>query len=558
MRRSTALSVAIATALSAATAAGASPAQAEDPAAGVPQLANLWADPQHPGILHVRGQSDSPITRVTAHFFAVDAPDGTAESGSTSDFTPYPDGYPASGVWSAVVQLPQQGDYRVTVDIEDADGDIATGLSHGVVLHYRTALKIQDLKITPVAPDINHQRIAVTGTLVAEAPGDPNAPVTVAGGTVEVGTGHGTVEAVTGPNGRFAVSVLPARHSFQVGAVPGPSPAYPGALEFDTFGSGVTTVQAPLRFSVSTHALNPRTGGPVTVTGRTQVLTVRGWMPIGHVPLQYVSHVKGYDYIIATATSDSDGNYALRIPSTTPVPSGDVVAGSYDAPFLSQARQPLTLRLAYATDIDMAADLGTDDKLRVFGDVWFSDQRAHWPSKPTVTLEYSKNGRTGWKSAATIPVTIRHNKALYLEEFSHTLSGAPADGYWRARFNGNPDLASSTTKTFHLHRHPTRIVGFNASPEPVRKGDWVHLNGTVQYNSGTTWKALGRAQVSLYFRPRGAKSYRYLYDVAADSRGRIADFEQATVDGTWAVRILPDSQTPYLNSNQVSDYVDVR
>lgn len=91
----------------------------------------------------------------------------------------------------------------------------------------------------------------------------------------------------------------------------------------------------------------------------------------------------------------------------------------------------------------------------------------------------------------------------------------------------------------------------------MRKGALTKVGGTVQYRSGTTWKALRDTRVSLYFRPRGAKSYRYVHALGVDGKGRFFNLERATQDGTWAVTFDDATGTGYFVRKRASDYVDV-
>ncbi|MEU0183867.1 hypothetical protein ABZ312_22135 [Streptomyces sp. NPDC006207] len=316
----------------------------------------------------------------------------------------------------------------------------------------------------------------------------------------------------------------------------------------------LTTVQSPTRVSVNTHALNLAPGATGTVTGLAEIQTPAGWRPLPGAWLSYTNAQGGNE--VGGALTDSQGRYTLKVPPSSPVAAGEVVLGGVDDPFAAESAQPLTVHVAFATVLNVKTSLDDRSRLHVDGSVKFQDSRGHWPAKPAVTLEYSKDGKTGWKAVATLPVTVRHNEPGVAETFSHTRT-APADGYWRTRFQGNPDLATAVTKSVHLSRRATRITGFNASPEPVRKGALTKVGGTVQYRSGTTWKALRDTRVSLYFRPRGAKSYRYVHALGVDGKGRFFNLERATQDGTWAVTFDDATGTGYFVRKRASDYVDV-
>jgi hypothetical protein len=553
VRRSLILSAAISTALGASLLAATGPAHGATPEL---RVVLAYGDSQHPGVLRVRTYSDSPVTGITAHFFPVGSPEGTPEAGSADGFGPIGDPAGKTVNWQTAVRLPQHGEYRMTIDLRDASGAEVTGLSlPQAVLHYQTAMRIPDLTVAPAAPDYSHQRVTVSGTLLAEPPGDPDASVAAGGETVEIDTGHGVITASTGADGRFSTDFVPTAHVSAVFARHRASAADPEAINLATPWTNVTTAQSPTRVSVNTHTLNLAQGAGGTVTGLAEIQTPAGWRPLPGAWVSYANGLGGNE--LSGAFTDSQGRYTLKVPSNSPAPAGEVVLGGDDDPFASESTQPLSVHVAFATVLNVNARLDDRSRLRVDGSVKFQDSRAHWPAKPAVTLEYSKDGKAGWKAVATVSVTIRHNEAGVAETFGHTRT-APSDGYWRARFQGNPDLATAVTKSVHLYRRATRVTGFNASPEPVRKGDLMKVAGTLQYRSGTVWKALRDTQVSLYFRPSGAKSYRYVHALGVDAKGRFTNLERAAQDGTWAVTFDKASGTGCLVSNTASDYVDVR
>ncbi|MDQ0762859.1 hypothetical protein [Streptomyces canus] len=206
----------------------------------------------------------------------------------------------------------------------------------------------------------------------------------------------------------------------------------------------------------------------------------------------------------------------------------------------------------------MSASLSDDASLHVSGYVSYEDPRAHWPAKPTVTLQYSKDGKSGWRDATTMPVPVRYNKPLFDETFARTLTTRNTDAYWRARFNGNPDLGTSTTKPVHLYRYATRITGFRAHPDRVRRSQPITFGGTLQYKKGTTWKPLDSGAPTLYFKPRGSSTYHYVCELDSDRHGHLMGMVTAEKDGTWALALSRETGDHYLRSARVTDYVDVR
>ncbi|MEU6229251.1 hypothetical protein [Streptomyces sp. NPDC047042] len=559
MRRSTLLAAATATALSAALFAGLFPARADSAGVG-PELVGADGWTSQPGMLFVTAHSDSPLTRITAHFYPLDAPAGDPEAGSTEDFTQYSGQDARSGTWRAPVHLADLGDYRVTVDLQDASGATVPGALSPYTLEYRTVVTIPDLTATPGVPDYLHQKVSVSGTVLAEDPRRPDTPVLAAGLPVDIETGRVRLTATTAADGRFSTAFVPTETSVELSASPLAAPAYPGAIDVMTPQQNLHTVQAPVRFSASTHALDLKQGTTGTVTGRAEIQTAAGWQPLPHTTIALFG--LGPDglaaFLAGRTTTDSTGSYSLRVPSENAAPTAQLMAGTGGMPFQQLATQPFSLHVAHTTWITMNAILNDDASLKVSGSVHYEDARAHWPTRPTVTLQYSRDGRSGWKDAVTLPVSIRYNKPGFPETFARTFTTPTDDAYWRARFNGNPDLASSTTAPTHLRRYATRITGFHASPDPVRKSRPITFSGLLQYKDGATWKPLGNGSPALYFRPRGSTTYRFVSDIGTDGHGHLVGRATARQDGTWAVAFDRQTGDRYLRSARVTDYVDVR
>ncbi|MFF1306871.1 hypothetical protein [Streptomyces sp. NPDC058307] len=558
MRRSTFLAAATATALSATLFTSLSPALA-DSTTGGPVLVGADGWYSQPGTLFVTAHSDHPLTRITAHFFPLDAPDGGREAGSTEDFTQYSGQDATSGTWRAPVHLADLGDYRVTVDLQDASGATVTGALSPYDLQYRTIVTIPDLTANPGTPDYLHQQVSVSGTVLAEDPRHPDATTQADAIPVDIETGRGRVTATTTAGGRFTAAFVPTQTSIELSAAPEASSAYPGAIDLTTSKQYLHTTQAPVRFSASTHALNLKQGATGTITGHAEIQTASGWQPLPHTDVALHGLDAPHGNVVAgQTTTDSQGAYTLHVSSENPAPSAELVVGTDYMPFQLVATQPFSLHVAYTTHLDMSPSLNDDASLHVSGYVYYEDPRAQWPAKPTVTLQYSKDGKSGWKNAATLPVPVRHNKPLFDETFARTLTTRNTDAYWRARFNGHPDLGTSTTKPVHLYRYATRITGFRAHPDPIRKSQPISFGGTLQYKKGTTWKPLSGGSPTLYFKPRGSTTYHYVCELDSDRHGHLIGMVTAEKDGTWAIALSRQTGDHYLRSARVTDYVDVR
>ncbi len=127
----------------------------------------------------------------------------------------------------------------------------------------------------------------------------------------------------------------------------------------------------------------------------------------------------------------------------------------------------------------------------------------------------------------------------------------------------------------------TRISGFDATPEPVRKGRKLNLQGKLEvaqcysdwyydwdeYDSRWgrgdcyesrgywhNWHWLGTQDVGIYFLPAGSRKWRYVETVETDGSGRFSTQVRAFQSGTWGVRFDGNGR---LKGSEASDYVKV-
>jgi hypothetical protein len=331
LRRSTFLAAATATALSATLFAGLAPAHADNTTGGpVLSDADGWYEP---GLVFVTAHSDRPLTHITAHFYPLDAPAGGPEAGSTEDFTQYTGQDATSGVWRAPVHLADLGDYRVTVDLEDASGATVTGALSPHTLRYQTLVRIPELTATPAVPDYLHQQVTVSGTAVATDPRHPDTPTPAAGVPVDIETGRGRVNATTTADGRFTAAFVPVQTSVDLTAAPGASVNYPGAIDLLSPKQSLHTTQAPVRFTASTHALNLKQGATGTVTGRAEIQTTAGWQPLPNTTISLrATQATGPSFVAGETTTDSHGSYTLHVSSYNAAPTAQLMAAPTTCP----------------------------------------------------------------------------------------------------------------------------------------------------------------------------------------------------------------------------------
>lgn len=128
----------------------------------------------------------------------------------------------------------------------------------------------------------------------------------------------------------------------------------------------------------------------------------------------------------------------------------------------------------------------------------------------------------------------------------------------------------------------TRIVDFDATPEPVRKGrkltlegslqvaqcygDWyykvdgfvsIHDRGDRCYDSRDYWHSwhwLGSQDIDVYFQPAGSHRWRYVDTIETDDDGDFSTRVRAWQSGTWAVKF---DGARGLEGSEASDFVKV-
>ncbi|NUR86710.1 MAG: hypothetical protein HOY71_21710, partial [Nonomuraea sp.] len=150
-----------------------------------------------------------------------------------------------------------------------------------------------------------------------------------------------------------------------------------------------------------------------------------------------------------------------------------------------------------------------------------------------VAITFRAKGSDTYRKVATV--------RSYGSGWFATKVTAYSTGWWRAEFAGNSEARSSVSDTdrvdVRFRDRDTRIVGFNAYPEPVTKGDRLNFSGTLQLEG---WKGLGGERVTIWFRPGGSDRWQY---VTSDVTARDGDFSAgatAQQSGWWRASFRGD------------------
>ncbi|MFC4061231.1 hypothetical protein ACFOWE_23270 [Planomonospora corallina] len=162
------------------------------------------------------------------------------------------------------------------------------------------------------------------------------------------------------------------------------------------------------------------------------------------------------------------------------------------------------------------------------------------------------------------PKLVREGK---LWRFVTTFDKSDYRGRWIATANAyakdGKEPAATDTAGFsvkharpHVRKADTRLVGFNASPEPVRKGRTIYFSGRLEARQHWNWRGVRDEEVDVYFRSSRSSAWKYV--TSADTRwdGRFSAKTRAHRSGEFRAVFDGDRRLDDSSSNR--DWVHVR
>ncbi|MFF0271867.1 hypothetical protein [Streptomyces sp. NPDC004330] len=553
-RRSTApLATALAAVLLGAGGAVATPAQA----AGTPSPLGIGpavTDSYQRGAFGVSAWTDTPgatVTKVSATLrrgdTVVEVPSVPAYAWDKGRF----------GLGQAPLKLtedggtvPALGRYAIDVTATDSLGNTLTRTDAGVL---DFTLRPQ-LEFAFSAPGWDDRTTVPTGTLTGVQPGSGDV-VPITGRTVDV-------QRRTPPASPAQSPVTDATGTFTGEAYQDVRPgdefrvAYTEDSEEVHGSAGYTRTLYTWRPHVVTvKAAADRTrvlpGQQATVTGR-MTDPARGAAPLAGQQLQ-IGPARGgsLDPVFAkVVTTDADGRFTARIPSLPGQYIDSWTAVPVD-PYQSFGTASVGGRLAMPQEARVllnSRSLAADATVTATGTLRATyDPEASFGPEPLL-LEVSSDGRSGWR---------RIGSATADRSYATTVRGSSRGGWYRLRHPATDALGDAVSNTFRLVRTETRITGANAGPEPVRKGAYATMTGTLQHYTNHSWRTFGSGSVALQFQARGSTAWRQVATGRPAADGKISLRAKATVDGTWRLRYYGDA-THFTSPFSWADYLDVR
>ncbi|MET8959645.1 hypothetical protein ABZX69_09120 [Streptomyces sp. NPDC004074] len=254
----------------------------------------------------------------------------------------------------------------------------------------------------------------------------------------------------------------------------------------------------------------------------------------------------------ATATSGTGGRFTLTHPYLLSDDGTFTVRTSLDSyladPYLTASHAQLEVDVINRTNVCFCSSwLDEYSDLHIQGSMNGSNGKV--PPNRKLYFQQSADGKSDWKSLGWF--TTKCDGTFNLDAYVSV-----PKGYWRLYSAGSSDYRSGYSDSVHFNRAATRITGFDAGPEAVRKGHTVTSTGILRRLSGTKWVAFGKQRVSILFRAKGKKSWTRSGSVKADSHGHFTARFTAEQDGTWVGVYLASGS--YVDAESDHDYVDVR
>ncbi|MEK9522350.1 hypothetical protein ACIOMM_21830 [Streptomyces sp. NPDC087908] len=445
--------------------------------------------------------------------------------------------------------MPALGRYAIDVTATDSRGNTVTRTDAGVL---DFTLKPQ-LEFAFSAPGWDDRTTVPTGTLTGVQPGSGDI-VPITGRAVDV-------QRKTPPASPVQSPVTDATGAFT-------GEAYQDVRPGDEFRVAYTEdseeVHGSTGYTRTLYTWRPHVVTVKATADRVRILpgqqaTVSGRMtaPAGGAPLAgqqlQVGPARGgsLDPMFAkVVTTDADGRFTARIPSLPGQYIDGWTAVPVD-PYQSFGTASVGGRLAMPQEARIllnSRSLAADATVTATGTLRATyDPEAYFNAEP-ILLEVSSDGRSGWR---------RIGSATANRSYATTVRGSSRGGWYRLRHPATDALGDAVSNSFRLVRTETRISGANAGPEPVRKGAYATMTGTLQHYANGSWRTFGSGSVALQFQAKGSTAWRQVATGRPAANGKISLRAKATVDGTWRLRYYGDA-THFTSPFSWADYLDVR
>ncbi|MBF8194126.1 hypothetical protein ITP53_52350 [Nonomuraea sp. K274] len=194
------------------------------------------------------------------------------------------------------------------------------------------------------------------------------------------------------------------------------------------------------------------------------------------------------------------------------------------------------------------------DRLTFIGALRVEDRGGAYGQR--VVVSFKPDGSSRWQNV-TSDVTGRDGRFF-------ASARAETSGWWRAGYAGNRGVNGSFSQADWIRvdqpapppeKADTRVIKFNAYPEPIKRGRYLGLSGRLQVDDEGSWEGYS-GKVRLYFKPLGSKKWQYVKSTRSSDSGRLFTKARAWGSGHWRFVFAGDDDTYGDTSGR--DYVRVR
>ncbi|MBB6348910.1 5-hydroxyisourate hydrolase-like protein (transthyretin family) [Nonomuraea muscovyensis] len=140
---------------------------------------------------------------------------------------------------------------------------------------------------------------------------------------------------------------------------------------------------------------------------------------------------------------------------------------------------------------------------------------------------------------------------------------AQESGWWRAVYRGTRGVDGTSSGSDWVRvvtpappaKADTRVISFNASPEPVKRGKYLRFKGWLQVDDEGAWEGY-EGKVQLWFKAAGTRTWKYVKTTWSNDDGKLGTKTKASRSGTWKFVFRGDDDTNGDHSR--TDYVRVK
>ncbi len=311
----------------------------------------------------------------------------------------------------------------------------------------------------------------------------------------------------------------------------------------------ITANQDPVDLTATLSPTHTDYGKPVTISGTATYESGSVWKPLADSTIDVYGGPPAESGFVplATATTGADGSYTLTRPAdgsgTLTVYAGGLPDSYYLDQILAQATQNVTVSVKYPVSLTkFTASLSTIGVLSVSS--CLSVAASDFPPLLPVQIQYATSPRGPWKALHTTHRALNDTTCGSVKGYGETFTAQAdvmvASAYYRPYYPGSSTYLSASTSSLHRWKYLTKITDFKVSPHHVAKGGKITVSGQLR-EYVHHWKDYAWQRVLILLRPKGSKTWYWIYKVKTGKTGRFTKTFTDPASATWSAEYLGGS-----------------